>query len=69
MLDSLDASHIDLSLSLCAWSKVHKSKASIKLTVGLNHSNTIPEFVALGNGIENDMVEGRPLTFPSGGIW
>lgn len=67
-LYSLDASHIDLSLSLCEWAKVHKSKASIKLTVGLNHSNTIPEFVALGDGIENDMVQGRTLKFPSGSI-
>ena len=63
-LYSLDASHIDLSLSLCEWAKVHESKASIKLTVGLNHSNTIPEFVALGDGIENDMVQGRTLKFP-----
>ena len=67
-LYSLDASHIDVSLSLCAWAKVHESKASIKLTVGLNHSNTIPEFVAIGNGIENDMVQGRSLKFPSGSI-
>ncbi|WP_151830269.1 DUF4372 domain-containing protein, partial [Acinetobacter junii] len=63
-LYSLDASHIDLSLSLCAWAKVHESKASIKLSVGLNHSNTIPEFVALGDGIENDMVQGRAFKFP-----
>ena len=48
-LYSLDASHIDLSLPLCEWAKVHESKASIKLTVGLNHSNTIPGFVALGD--------------------
>ena len=67
-LYSLDASHIDLSLSLCAWAKVHESKASIKLSVGLNHSNTIPEFVALGDGIENDMVQGRAFKFPAGSI-
>ncbi|AZM40002.1 IS4 family transposase [Acinetobacter sp. WCHA29] len=67
-LYSIDASHIDLSLSLCEWAKVHESKASIKLTVGLNHSNTIPEFVALGDGIENDMVQGRTLKFPPGSI-
>ena len=67
-LYSLDASHIDLSLSLCEWAKVHESKASIKLSVGLNHSNTIPEFVALGDGIENDMVQGRLLKFPAGRI-
>lgn len=64
----LDASHIDLSLSLCEWAKVHESKASIKLTVGLNHSNTIPEFVTLGDGIENDMLQGRVLKFPVGSI-
>ena len=67
-LYSLDASHIDLSLSLCEWAKVHESKASIKLSVGLNHSNTIPEFVALGDGIENDMVQGRAFKFPAGSI-
>ena len=67
-LYSLDASHIDLSLSLCEWAKVHESKASIKLTVGFNHSNTIPEFVALGDGIENDMVQGRALRFPARSI-
>ena len=49
---------------MCEWAKVHESKASIKLTVGLNHSNTIPEFVALGDGIENDMVQGRTFKFP-----
>ena len=67
-LYSLDASHIDLSLSLCEWAKVHESKASMKLSVGLNHSNTIPEFVALGDGIENDMVQGRAFKFPAGSI-
>ena len=36
--------------------------------VELNHSNTIPEFVALGDGIENDMVQGRRLKFPPGSI-
>jgi putative transposase len=47
---------------------VHESKASIKLSVGLNHSNTIPEFVALGDGIENDMVQGTAFKFPAGSI-
>ena len=67
-LYSLDASHIDLSLSLCGWAKVHDSKASMKLSIGLNHSNHIPEFVAVENGKENDMVQGRKFQFPSGSI-
>jgi len=67
-LYSLDASHIDLSLSLCEWAKVHDSKASMKLSIGLNHSNDIPEFVAVENGKENDMVQGRKFQFPAGSI-
>lgn len=67
-LYSLDASHIDLSLSLCQWAKVHDSKASVKLSVGLNHSNHIPEFVAVEQGKENDMVQGRQFRFPAGSI-
>ena len=67
-LYSLDASHIDLSLSLCEWAKVHDSKASMKLSIGLNHSNHIPEFVAVENGKENDMVQGRKFQFPAGSI-
>ena len=67
-LYSLDASHIDLSLSLCEWAKVHDSKASMKLSIGLNHSNDIPEFIAVENGKENDMVQGRKFQFPAGSI-
>lgn len=60
--------YLDLNNKPQLQPKVHESKASIKLIVGLNHSNTIPEFVALGDGIENDMVQGRTLKFPSGCI-
>ena len=67
-LYSLDASHIDLSLALCPWAKVHQHKASVKLSVGLNHSHHIPTFVALGAGIENDMVQGRKFVFPAGSM-
>ena len=67
-LYSLDASHIDLSLSLCEWAKVHDSKASMKLSIGLNHSNDIPEFIAVENGKENDMLQGRKFQFPAGSI-
>ena len=47
---------------------MHDSKASVKLSVGLNHSNHIPEFVAVEQGKENDMVQGRQFRFPAGSI-
>ena len=67
-LYSLDASHIDLSVKLFPWAKISKDKASIKLSAGLNHENMLPEFVALSDGIENDMIQGRKFRFPKGSI-
>jgi len=67
-LYSLDASAIDLSLKLFPWAAHRHDKASVKLSVGLNHGNLVPEFVALSDGQENDMVEGRKFQFPKGSI-
>ena len=67
-LYSLDASVIDLSLKLFPWAKCHQTKAAMKLHVGLNNSSLIPEFVAVGDGVENDMVKGRQFRFPKGSI-
>lgn len=67
-LYSLDASVIDLSLKLFPWAKCQQTKAAMKLHVGLNNSSLIPEFVAIGDGVENDMVKGRQLRFPQGSI-
>lgn len=67
-LYSLDASVIDLSLKLFPWAKNHTNKASVKLSVGLNHGNMLPEFVALGDGKENDMIQGRKFAFPKGSV-
>lgn len=67
-LYSLDASAIDLSLKLFPWASHRDDTANVKLSVGLNHSSMIPEFVALSDGNENDMVEGRKFKFPKGSI-
>ena len=67
-LYSLDASLIDLSLKLFPWAQCQQDKAAVKLHVGLNHGNMIPEFVALGDGKENDLVEGRKFAFSKGSI-
>lgn len=67
-LYSLDASAIDLSLKLFPWAAHRADTANVKLSVGLNHGNRLPEFVALSDGNENDMVQGRKFTFPRGSI-
>jgi hypothetical protein len=67
-LYSLDASAIDLSLNLFPWAAHRDDTANIKLSVGLNHGTMIPEFVALSDGQENDMVQGRQFDFPRGSI-
>jgi hypothetical protein len=64
-LYSLDASAIDLSLTLFPWAAHRDDTANVKLSVGFNHASLIPEFVALSDGNENDMVQGRQFAFPT----
>ncbi len=67
-LYSLDASAIDLSLNICPWAKHRDDTSNVKLSVALNNSSQIPEFVAISDGNENDMVEGRKFDFPAGSM-
>jgi len=67
-LYSLDASAIDLSFSLFPWAAHRDDTANVKLSVGLNNGTLVPEFVALSEGNENDMVQGRRFDFPKGSI-
>lgn len=67
-LYSLDASALELSLKLFPWAAHRDDTANVKLSVGLNHATDIPEFVALSDGNENDMVQGRQFCFPKGSV-
>lgn len=67
-LYSLDASAINLSMDLFPWAAHRDDTANVKLSVALNHGNMVPEFVALSDGNENDMIEGRKFDFPKGSI-
>lgn len=64
----MDASIVDLSVKLFPWAACHKDKASVKLSVGLHHGNMPPEFMALSDGNENDMIQGRTFKFPKDSI-
>jgi len=68
MLYSLDASTIDLCLSVFPWADFRSTKGAIKLHVGLNHNGMIPEFVTVTEGKTSDVEIGRTLSFPKGSI-
>ena len=67
-LYSLDASTIDLCLSVFPWADFRSTKGAIKLHVGLNHEGYLPEFVTITEGKTHDVTIGRTLTFPKGSI-
>ena len=67
-LYSLDASTIDLCLSVFPWASFRSTKGAIKLHVGLNHDGYLPEFVTITEGKTSDVEMVRTLTFPSGSI-
>lgn len=67
-LYSLDASIIDLCLSIFPWAGFRSTKGAIKLHVGLNHNGYLPEFAVITDGKTSDVEIGRVLTFPTGSI-
>ena len=67
-LYSLDASTIDLCLSMFPWANFRTTKGAIKLHVGLNHAGYLPEFVTITQGKKHDVTIGRALNFPKGSI-
>ena len=67
-LYSLDASTIDLCLSVFPWADFRTTKGAVKLHVGLNHAGYLPEFVTITEGKTHDVRVGRMLQFPKGSM-
>ena len=67
-LYSLDASTIDLCLSVFPWADFRSTKGAIKLHVGLNHAGYLPEFVSITEGSCHEVNMGKLLRFPKGSI-
>lgn len=67
-LFSLDASTIDVCLSMFPWAKFRQAKGAIKLHVGLDHAGMLPTFVSITDGKTHDVTAGRALALPSGSI-
>lgn len=67
-LYSLDASTIDLCLSVFHWAKFRRTKGAIKLHVGLDHDGYLPAFVTVTDGKVQDVTVGRTLKLPKGSV-
>jgi transposase len=67
-LYSVDATTIDLCLSLYDWAKFRKTKGGIKLHVKLNHAGYIPEFVIVTKAKRHESRELSKLQLKSGDV-
>ena len=67
-LYSLDASTIDLCLSLFPWAKFRQTKGAVKVHVGLDHDGYLPTFVHITDGKTSDIKGAQSLALPKGSI-
>ena len=64
----LDATTIDLCLSLFPWATFRKTKGAVKLHVGLDADGYLPTFISLTDGKSHESQWARALTLPRGSI-
>lgn len=64
-LYSLDATVIDLCLSVFPWAEFRKRKGAIKVHVGLDHSGYIPAFVSMTEGKTHKLAWAKTLKLPA----
>lgn len=67
-LYSLDASTIDLCLSMFPWAKFRRTKGAVKLHVGVDHEGYLPTFLRITEGKTHDITAARALTLPKESI-
>jgi len=67
-LYSLDASTIDLCLSMFPWAKFRQTKGAIKLHMGMDHEGYLPSFLTITDGKTQDIIAARALTLPKHSI-
>jgi hypothetical protein len=63
-LYSIDASVIDLCLSVFPWAKFRKTKGAIKLHCLYDHSGAMPSFVTITDGKKHDVTVAKDVGFP-----
>ena len=64
----LDATVIDLCLSVFPWAEFRQRKGAIKLHIGLDGDGYLPEFVNLATGKEHEINWAKTLKLPAGSM-
>jgi hypothetical protein len=67
-LVSIDASTIDLCLSMFDWAKFRRAKGSVKLHLMLNHQGYLPSWALITTGKVHDVKAAQMLEFTPGTI-
>ncbi len=67
-LYSVDATTIDLCLSVFPWAKFRKNKGGIKLNVKLDHSGYIPDFVSVTTAQTHELNSLKKMKFNKGDV-
>lgn len=67
-LMSLDATVIDLCLSMYDWAKFRRAKGAIKLHMLLDHDGYLPRFAVITEGKTHEVTIAKKLHFPQGTI-
>lgn len=67
-LYSLDASTLDLCLSVFPWADFRTTKGAVKLHVGLDHDGYLPAFVTITAGRVHEINAARTLRLPKGSL-
>ena len=67
-LYAVDASTIDLCLAVFPWASFRRTKAAVKLHVGLDLAGHLPSFVSVTEGKTGDVKVARTWTFPRGSV-
>lgn len=63
-LYSIDASVIDLCLSVFPWAKFRRTKGAIKMHCLYDHSGALPSFLTITDGKKHDVTVAKAVTFP-----
>jgi len=67
-LVSLDASTIDLCLSVFDWAKFRRTKGAVKLHLLLDHDGYLPCYAVITDGKVHDVKVAQTLVFPAGTV-
>ncbi len=63
---AVDATIIDLCLSLCPWARFHHDQGAFKLHTAIDLAGDLPQFAVVTPGEKNDLSVGLRLAFPAG---